>query len=104
MKYPKSIFLLIILLTSCIQPGKYTGTKFPKTKTVEVFHSAAEVKRPYKVIGHLVNRKYLDKENEHVMMMDAKRAGGDAVILLGVDSTITGKPNRVAADVIKYGQ
>lgn len=101
----KNLYLLIIaclLLTACVQPGKYVGAKYPKTKTVDVYHSAAEVKRHYKVIGKLTNRKYLDKENDHVMMMDAKRAGGDAVIILGVDSTITGKPNRMVAEVVKY--
>ncbi|MFB9843427.1 hypothetical protein [Mucilaginibacter ginsenosidivorans] len=104
----KNLYLLTImlclLLAACVQPGKYIGAKYPKTKTVDVYHYATEVKRYYKVIGRLVNRKYLDKEIEHVMVMDAKRIGGDAVILLGVDSTVTGKPNRVAADVLKYGE
>jgi len=94
--------MLCLLLTACVQPGKYIGAKYPKTKTVDIYHSAAEIKRHYKVIGRLVNGKYPDKEIEHVMVSDAKRAGGDAVILLGVDSTITGKPNRVVAEVIKY--
>jgi hypothetical protein len=97
-----TLTILCLLLAACVQPGKYIGAKFPKTKTVDVYHSAAEVKWHYKVIGKLTNRKYLDKENDHVMMMDAKRAGGDAVIILGVDSTITGKPNRMVAEVVKY--
>jgi hypothetical protein len=49
-----------------------------------------------------VNGKFPEKQVEQVMVADSKRAGGDGVIILGVDSTITGKPNRVVAEVIKY--
>ena len=93
---------LSLLLSACVQPGKFTGTKYPKTKTVDVYHSAAEIKGHYHVIGRLVNGKYPEKEIDQVMVADAKRAGGDGVIMLGVDSTITGKPNRMVAEVIKY--
>lgn len=97
-----SLIILCLLLSACIQPGKYTGTKYPKTKAVDVYHSAAEIKGHYHVIGRLVNSKFPEKQVEQVMVADSKRAGGDGVIILGVDSTITGKPNRVVAEVIKY--
>ena len=98
----KILIIPCLLLSACIQPGKYIGTKYPKTKKVDVYHSATEIKGHYHVIGRLVNGKYPDKQIEQVMVADSKRAGGDGVIIVGVDSTITGKPNRVVAEVIKY--
>ena len=102
----KSLSLIIVaglLLTACIQPGKYTGTKYPKTKTVEVYHSASEIKRKYHVIGELVNANMADKDKAKVMTADAKRVGGDGVII-AVDSMATGKskPKHTVAQVIKY--
>lgn len=102
MKNLYAISLLSLLLSACAQPGVYIGTKMPRTKKVDVYHSAAEVKRHYHVIGRLVERNYTDDIMVKQVAFDAKRQGGDAVIIIGVDASITGHPNRVTADVIKY--
>jgi len=96
------IAIFSLLLSACAQPGVYVGTHMPRTKKVEVFHSAGEVKRHYHVIGRLVERNYNDDLMVKQVAFDAKKVGGDAVIIIGVDASITGRADRVSADVIKY--
>jgi len=102
MKNLCTISCLCLLLSACAQPGVYIGTKFPKTKKVDVFHSATEVKRHYHVIGRLIERNYNDDLMVKQVAFDAKIQGGDAVIIIGVDASITGHPDRITADVLKY--
>lgn len=101
----KNLYIIIVsclLLSACAQPGVYVGTHLPRTKKVDVFHSTAEVKRHYHVIGHLVERNYNDDIMVKQVAFDAKKVGGDAVIIIGVDASVTGHADRVAADVLKY--
>ena len=91
-----------MLLISCSQPSIYTGIKYPKTKSVDIFYSASEVKRPYKVMGRIIAHKYSREILRQNLAHDARRAGADAVIIIGDDSSVTGKPNRITADAIKY--
>jgi hypothetical protein len=37
-----------------------------------------------------------------LVAFDAEKVGGDAVIIIGVDASITGRADRVTADVLKY--
>lgn len=103
MKNLYAITVFCLFLAACAQPGVYVGTHLPRTKKVDVFHSAAEVKKHYRVIGHLVERNYNDDIIVKQVAFDAKKVGGDAVIIIGIDASITtGHPDRVAADVLKY--
>ena len=102
MKNLYTVAAFCLLLSACAQPGVYIGTKMPRTKKVDVYHSAAEVKRHYHVIGRLVERNYADDIMVKQAAFDAKQQGGDAVIIIGVDASITGHPDRVTADVLKY--
>src|SRR5579863_919928 len=101
MKNLYTIAFSCLLLPACAQPGVYVGTRMPKTKTVDVYYSAAEVKRHYHIIGRLTERNYADDIMVKQVAFDAKRKGGDAVIIIGIDASITGHPNRVTADVLK---
>ncbi|HWD89968.1 MAG TPA: hypothetical protein VG367_17695 [Mucilaginibacter sp.] len=102
MKHIYAIAAFSLLLSACAQPGVYVGSKLPRTKKVEVYHSAAEVKRHYHIIGRLVERNYSDNIMVQQVAFDAKKVGGDAVIIIGVDASITGRADRVTADVLKY--
>lgn len=57
----KSYHLICILgitlcLSACgIASPTYFGSKYPPTETVETFYAAKDIKRPYKVIGHMVS-------------------------------------------------
>jgi hypothetical protein len=102
MKNLYAIAAFCLLLSACAQPGVYVGTQLPRTKKVDVFHSATEVKRHYRVIGRLVERNYSDDIMVKQVAFDAKKVGGDAVIIIGVDASVTGRADRVSADVLKY--
>ena len=102
MKNLCAILIICFLLSACAQPGVYVGSKLPRTKKVDVYHSAAEIKRHYHVIGRLVERNYSDNIMVQQVAFDAKKVGGDAVIIIGVDASITGRADRVTADVLKY--
>ena len=91
-----------LLLSSCAQPIVYTGPKLTKTTTVDVFYSVSEVKKHYTVMGRLISHKYADDIVKHELIKFAKTIGADAIVIIGVDKTITGKPNRVVADALKY--
>lgn len=53
-------------------------------------------------MGRIIGHKYADDIVKTEMMKYAKSIGADGVIILGVDKTVTGKPNRVIAEAIKY--
>lgn len=94
------LLVICLLFSSCGQPIVYNGDKYPKTKTVEIYYSTKDVKRPYKVIGHIKSHKYSDNIMKLELTHFGKSIGADAVIVLGVDST--GKANHINADAIKF--
>ncbi|MDB5136158.1 MAG: hypothetical protein JWP37_2761 [Mucilaginibacter sp.] len=103
MKNYRLVFIsLCLLLYSCAQPIIYTGQKLPPTKSVDVFYTGETITRHYKVIGHMISHHYADDIVKKELMRYAKSIGADAVIIIGVDTSVTGKPNRVAADALKY--
>lgn len=93
---------LLMLLSSCAQPMVYNGSKLPKTKSADIFYSVNEVKKPYKVMGQIIAHKYSPSIVKEEMVRFAKQIGADAVVILGTDTATTGKPNRIAAEALKY--
>lgn len=85
-----------MLLSACSQPVVYNGDRLPKTKMTEVYYSASEVKRPYKVIGHIKAHKYADNIVKRDLIYFGKSVGADAVIVTGGDNKY------VNADAIKF--
>lgn len=99
MKLPHLFLTVCLLLSACTLPLDYTGEKYPPTKNVDVYHQGQQIKRPYKVIGHMASHKYqmdivISRFNDF-----AKKYGGDAVIILPDDGT---KPVRIKAELLKY--
>jgi len=90
---------LILLFSSCSLPPQYIGDKLPRTKHVDIFYSANDVKRPYKVIGHLKGHVYFKSAEEKSLSEAARWKGADAIIILPADGS---KPARVNAEVLKY--
>jgi len=99
MKKQYFLIVLLFMLASCSLPAEYTGDKFPRTKHVDIYYSANDVKRPYKVMGHLVGHKYYKEAEEKNLSQMAKSKGADAIIILPDDGA---KPIRVHAEVLKY--
>lgn len=88
--------LLCTLLTACSLPPTYMGETLPPTHKVDIYYSAGEVKRDYKVMGHLTSHKYIKSAIERNMVNYAKKEGGDGVIIMPAAN------NRIEAEVIKY--
>jgi hypothetical protein len=91
--------VLLLLLSSCTLPPEYIGDKFPKTKHVDIYYSVTDIKRPYKVIGHLIGHQYFKEAEEKNLSQMAKSKGADAIIILPGDGS---KPARVYAEALKY--
>ena len=88
--------LLCTLLSACSLPPTYLGDKLPPTYKVDIYYSAGEVKRDYRVMGHLTSHKYIKSAIERNMVDFAKKEGGDGVIIMPAAN------NRIEAEVIKY--
>ena len=90
------ILALCTFLSACSLPPTYMGDKLPPTQKVDIYYSANEVKRNYKVMGHLTSHKYIKSAIEHIMVDHAKKEGGDGVIIMPAAN------NHIEAEVIKY--
>lgn len=97
--YQLAFLSVFLLLASCTLPPQYTGQKLASTSIVDIYYSANEVKRPYKVIGHFAMHKYIKSAVEKGMVYGGKKIGADAVIILGADSI---NKNLIDADALKY--
>jgi len=96
MKYYSIILILCAFLSACSLPPTYMGSKFTPTTRVDIYYSPNEVKRDYKIIGNLLSHKYVKTTIEHNMVAFAKKAGGDAVIIMPAAN------NHIEAEVLKY--
>ena len=97
----KKYYYIIVLtlcasLSACSLPPTYMGDKLPPTNKVDIYYSTNEVKRDYKLMGHLVSHVYIKSTIEHNMTAFAKKEGGDGVIIMPKAN------NRIEAEVIKY--
>lgn len=102
MKRSLIIITLSLFLSSCAMPIVYSGYTLPQTNSVEVFYSTGEVHKDYKVMGRMISHDYGKEIVKKEFEKYAKKIGADAVIIIGVDKSITGKPNRIVADAVKY--
>ena len=92
---------LCFLLSSCVQPLKYVGEKSTPTTSIAVVSSADEISKPHKVVGHLTIHKYPPATMRKYLEMEAKKVGGDAVII-PPDNTLKSMPGPFTVDVVKY--
>ena len=96
---------LCLLLSSCAPAINYFGDKLPPTTSVDVFYSAHDVTKPYKVIGHL---SYLYVDSQDVIKAQltayAQKIGADALIITGstINNGSKSGSDVVNADAVKY--
>jgi len=80
-------YLSIVVLSSCAT-ASYIGDKLVPTNSVDVYYSPKDVKKTYKVIGHISSVKGIrDEQAKQMIIAKAKTVGADAVIILGIDYT-----------------
>jgi hypothetical protein len=94
---------LCLLVSACSQV-MYFGDTLPATTSVDVFYSAHDVTRQYKVIGHL-NCGYGPQDQVKKYLTNyAKKIGADAIVITG--STVTegtkSGSDVINADALKY--
>lgn len=94
----------VLLLSSCATTS-YMGDKFAATSNIDVFYDVKDVKKEYRVIGHIYASTGVnaDKVKESILAK-ARAVGADGVIILGLNTTGAGKntENVQQADAIKY--
>ncbi|MCO5946359.1 hypothetical protein [Mucilaginibacter flavidus] len=104
------IYLLIalafcFLLTACrvIEPD-YFGEKYPPTTHVDIFYSTHDVKKDYKVIGHMNLLNFGQDSVKIKFVRYAQKIGADAIVITGntVNDSVKGGSDVVNADALKY--
>jgi len=97
-------FAICNLLSSCAATS-YMGDQHPATSSVDVFYAAKDVKKQYKVIGHIYAPTSQNAEKVKASIIQkAKTVGADAVIILGLAESGATKDDEVVqqADAVKY--
>lgn len=99
-----TLFVLFNILSSCGISATYMGDTLPTSNHVDVFYDAKDVKKPYKVTGHLsLSATYNANEAKIKLVDKAKSVGADGVIILTTDYTNSKDPDPIyKADAIKY--
>src|ERR1700753_725937 len=101
----KKLHLIVLsvcyLLTSCAT-ATYFGDKYPPTTTVDTYYSAHDVKKDYKVIGHLTYPNLNHETVKNSLVIAAMKIGADAIIITGTDATKDNQAAVVTADALKY--
>ena len=93
-----------MLLSACAVPITYFGDKLVPTTSVDIYYSAHDVKKEYKVIGHLTCQNFTDQERVKAELSKyAQKIGADAVVIIGTDATKNDQAAVVNADALKYG-
>jgi len=96
---------LCLILSSCATVTYFGDTVTPATTNVDVFYSAHDVTKQYKVIGHL---NCTDNGNQDAIKANlvayAQKIGADAIVITGRSIDTNGKSGSdvVNADALKY--
>jgi G3E family GTPase len=97
------LICLCVVLSSCALQVTYFGDKLAPTSSVDIFYSAHDVTRRYKVIGHLTCVNAINQERVKAQLLaHAQTIGADAIIISGTDATKDNQAAVVNADALKY--
>ena len=100
------LIISILLFVACgvLQPS-YFGDRLPPTTSVDLYYSAHDVKRPYKVIGHLTIPNIIKQDSVKAKLTAyGKTIGADAIVITGntVNEGAKSASDIVNADALKY--
>ena len=94
---------LCLLLSSCALQATYFGDTLAPTNSIDIYYSAHDVKKEYKVIGHLTCPNVGSQDEVKATLSErAKKAGADAIVIVGTDATKADPAAVVNADALKY--
>ncbi len=80
--------LVVFLFNACGLMADYIGDRFTPTDRVDVYYAAKDIKRDYKVIGHISAQSGItDERSKQIIVDKAKSVGADGVIILGIEYT-----------------
>jgi hypothetical protein len=98
------VAFLSCLLLSCSPVIHYFGDDYPASSSVEVYYKAAEVKKPYKTIGHMTKEVIRSESDKKYMIEMAKKKGADGIIFsdLSLDNDKKSTLVSVKAELIRY--
>ncbi|HEX2605839.1 MAG TPA: hypothetical protein VHK91_00605 [Flavisolibacter sp.] len=94
-----------LLLLSCSPVIYYLGDNYDPTSNVEVFYDAAQVKKEYRVMGHMTKEISLRSESDKkAMVKEAQKRGADGIIFSDLSMSADKKSEQVSvkAELIKY--
>jgi archaellum component FlaG (FlaF/FlaG flagellin family) len=104
-KHHLIILGLCFLLSACvINNPTYFGDKFSPTRNIDIFYSTHDVKKDFKVIGHMNYPNVGQDVVKDKFVSYAKTIGADAIVITGntVDNSGKSGSDVVNADVLKY--
>jgi hypothetical protein len=111
MSYQKKLLLssfvlpALFTIVSCSPLIYYVGDNYSQTSDVQVFYSAKEIKREYKVIGHMTKEiSYKSESDKKAMIKEAKKHGADGIIFSDINLNPDRKSDQatVKAELIKF--
>ena len=95
---------LCLFLSSCVSMVSYFGDHLPATTSVDVYYAAHDVKKDYRVIGHLTSPSGSQKTVTALLVKKAEMIGADAIII--TEPTAYGDVGNadlaINADALKY--
>ena len=98
------IFILSmgLLLSGCAMVS-YVGDKYPPSASVDVFYSAHDVTKSYKVIGHMTYPvSYGTDAIKAKFVAYGKSVGADAVVITGNQGIMDSEYAYATGDALKY--
>lgn len=98
---------LCLLLSSCaVQQVTYFGDKLTPTTSVEIYYSEHDVKKDFKVIGHLTCINGDQEKVKAYLTTYAKSIGADAIVITGNQVDTSGKysSDYINAEAVMYNR
>ncbi|QNL50015.1 hypothetical protein H8S90_25585 [Olivibacter sp. SDN3] len=103
-RYYIAVFVVFFMISSCVT-ATYIGDRFQPTHAIDVYYAGKDVKKGYKVIGHLsAPASFRDERSKKDIIAKAKAVGADGVIIVGSEHAGGEHAKRYnKAEAIKYG-
>ena len=96
------LILFFIVLSSCSIGITYIGDKYPATSAVDIYYSAHDIGKPYRVIGHMSYPNSGTNMVRSAFAAYGKKIGADAFVITGTENAKNNQAATINADALKY--